>query len=378
MNSNRNRRDARLAHTRNVALPMVLAIVGLGAGCDGKQKTASETRATKESPAEPSQAAPVELGMFAPLPEVMSSDDNALTEEKIALGRMLYYDARLSKGDDISCNSCHLLDRFGAEPKKVSDGHKGQKGSRNSPTVYNAAGHFAQFWDGRAANVEEQAKGPVLNPIEMAMDSEGALVAKLGAISGYVAAFDAAFPEEKPSLTYDNMAKAIGAFERKLVTPGRWDEFLNGKKDALTADEQKGLREFSQAGCIACHNGAYLGGQSYQKLGNVRPWPNQDDLGRFEVTKQEADKMVFKVPSLRNVEKTAPYFHDGSVKDLPTAVQKMASHQLGRSLSSAQVDSIVTFLKALTGTIPEDYIKKPELPGDGAKERKPAKAPSAT
>jgi cytochrome c peroxidase len=287
---------------------------------------------------------------------------------------MLYYDARLSKGQDVSCNSCHDLNKYGVDNQPVSDGHKGQKGTRNSNTVYNAAGNFVQFWDGRAPTVEEQAKGPILNPVEMAMPDQKKVLAVLNSMPEYVAAFQKAFPGEKPPVTFDNMAKAIGVFERKLVTVSRWDKFLGGDHAALSDQEKAGLNQFLDAGCQNCHNGIYVGGSMFQKLGLARPWDNANDPGRFAVTKQEADRMVFKVPGLRNVEKTAPYFHDGSIPTLDEAVRQMANHQLARTLSKEEADSIVTFLKALTGELPTDYIKEPPLPKSTAKTPKPDQA----
>lgn len=305
---------------------------------------------------------PARLKMFAPLPEVMTAPKNPVTEAKVTLGRMLYYETRLSKNHNVSCNSCHLLDRYGVDEQQVSDGHRGQKGTRNAPTVYNAAGHFVQFWDGRAPDVEEQAKGPVLNPVEMAMSSEKDVVAVLKSMPEYVAAFRRAFPGQADPVTFDNMARTIGAFERKLVTPCRWDKFLKGDKAALTDAEKAGFNQFVETGCVTCHAGSYLGANSFQKLGLVKPWTHLSDLGRYAVSKQDADKLTFKVPSLRNIEKTAPYFHDGSVATLEQAVRLMAEHQNGKQLKPPEVRSIVTFLKALTGEIPADYIKPPVLP----------------
>ncbi len=309
--------------------------------------------------------------MFAQLPKVMLSDSNPITDAKIELGRMLYYEKRVSKNQDLSCNSCHKLDAYGVDGEDFSTGHKGQKGGRNSPSVYNAAGHLAQFWDGRAPDVEKQAEGPVLNPVEMAMPDEESVLAVLRSMPEYVAAFKKAFPDDEQTMSYTNFGKAIGAFERKLVTPSRWDKFLAGDLKALSAVEKKGVKSFMSAGCTACHSGAYLGGSTYQKLGAVKAWPNQKDTGRLEVTKKDADKMSFKVPSLRNIAKTAPYFHDSSAKDLKTAVTMMAEHQLGKKLEPSEVGSIVTFLEALTGDLPTDYIRKPTLPESTAKTPKP-------
>jgi len=300
--------------------------------------------------------------MMGKLPDSIPSPTNPLTPAKIDLGRMLFYEPRLSKGHDVSCNSCHSLDNYGVDGKRVSTGFQGQLGGRNSPTVYNAAGHLAQFWDGRAADVEEQAKGPVLNPVEMAMASDAEVVATLRAIPGYRAAFQKAFPASSEPITFDNMALAIGAFERKLVTPSRWDRFLNGDSAAITQEEMAGHHEFMHQGCASCLNGAYVGGRMFQKLGVEQPWPISTDLGRIEVTKNAADRMVFKVPSLRNVEKTGPYFHSGTVATLPEAVRLMGQHQLGVKLEDRQVSQIIAWLKTLTGEIPLDYIRRPKLP----------------
>jgi cytochrome c peroxidase len=314
------------------------------------------------------------LGIFKALPPVMDSAANPISDAKVVLGRMLYYDPRLSKGQEVSCNSCHELSKYGVDNQRVSDGDKGQKGTRNAPTVYNAAGHFVQFWDGRATNVEEQAKGPILNPVEMAMPDEKRVLAVLNSMPEYVEAFEKAFPGEKHPVTFDNLAQAIGAFERKLVTVSRWDKFLGGDQAALSDAEKAGLNRFLDVGCQTCHNGIYVGGSMFQKLGLAKPWDNVSDPGRFAVTKQEADRMVFKVPTLRNIEKTAPYYHDGSIATLDEAVRQMADHQLARTLSKEEVSSIVAFLKALTGELPTEYIKEPPLPKSTDKTPKPDKA----
>jgi cytochrome c peroxidase len=287
-----------------------------------------------------------------------------VTEQKIALGRLLYYDARLSKNHDISCNSCHMLDRYGVDGKPTSPGHRGQLGERNSPTVYNAALHVAQFWDGRANDVEEQAKGPVLNPVEMAMPSEEATVAVLQSIPGYRPLFRAAFPGDDPAISYDNMAKAIGAFERRLLTPSAFDAFLAGDDGVFTDTQLEGLQTFIDVGCVTCHLGPAIGGIHYRKLGLVKPY-GTDDVGRFQVTGNEADRQVFKVPSLRNVTQTAPYFHDGSIEKLEDAIRIMGEHQLGRTLSKQEIASIRTFLRSLTGSVDPRYIAKPKLPESG-------------
>lgn len=302
------------------------------------------------------------LAVFAPLAGEVTASTGPASAQQVALGQMLYFEKRLSKNHDVSCNSCHMLDKGGVDGSATSSGHKAQKGGRNSPTVFNAAAHFAQFWDGRAKDVEEQAKGPIMNPIEMGMPSAEAVVAVLKSMPAYVAAFEAAFPGQADAVTYDNLGKAIGAFERQLTTPGRWDAYLNGDDKALNDEEKAGLAVFLDTGCMACHNGAALGGASYQKLGLVKPWPDLKDNGRFDATKDEADKFKFKVPSLRNIAQTGPYFHDGSVKTLEEAVKLMASHQLGKDLDGAKIKALVTWLKALSGDPPKELTAEPKLP----------------
>ena len=287
--------------------------------------------------------------IFKPLPDKMPGFEN-VTKDQIELGKLLYFDKRLSINDQQSCNSCHVLDNNGpgVDNKPVSDGAlPGKKGDRNSPTVLNAGFHIAQFWDGRAKDLVEQAKGPILNPVEMAMPSEAAVVKKISAIQEYKDLFPKAFPNEKEAITYENIAKAIAAFESTLITKDRFDDFLKGDVNALTQEEKKGLKTFMDVGCIQCHNGALLGGNSYQKMGKLNPYETKD-LGRYNVTKKEEDKYVFKVPSLRNVALTAPYFHDGQAKTLEDAVKQMAWLQLNKKLTDEEVQSIVAFLKSLT------------------------------
>lgn len=302
------------------------------------------------------------LPMFRPLPAAAETPDNELTDAKINLGRMLYFDTRFSKNQDISCNTCHNLAKYGTDNAPTSSGHKGQHGGRSAPTVYNAALHIAQFWDGRLPTVEEQAKGPVLNPIEMAMPNESAVLAVINSIPRYVDLFKAAFPGEDKPVNYNNFGKAVGAFERKLLTPSPWDDFLKGRKDALTDAQKKGWSEFATVGCVNCHNGPGVGGHMYQKLGLVKAWQGLKDHGRSDITKNEQEKGFFKVPSLRNITETGPYLHDGSVATLPEMVKKMAEHQLGKTLTDEQTTSIVAFLQSLKGDLPTAYIEPPALP----------------
>ena len=282
---------------------------------------------------------------FEPLPA--SIIDEKKNTALIALGKKLYLDPKLSVNDTISCNSCHQLNNFGVDSQPTSPGHEGKRGGRNSPTTFNAALHIAQFWDGRAKDVEEQALGPILNPIEMGMPSEAAVVDKLKKIDEYKAMFAEAFKDEKDPIQYKNVGKAIGAFERTLITPSRFDDFLKGDENALNDAEKRGLQKFVHMGCANCHNGVAIGGNSYKKIGLVEEYKTSD-VGRFAVTGLETDKKVFKVPSLRNITKTAPYFHDGSVKTLDEAIEEMAEHQLGRKVGPGFVEDVKAFLGALT------------------------------
>jgi cytochrome c peroxidase len=359
-----------------LGLPAALAACGSKTQSD-EQVAAMLATAASATPARPTavdaqtgaaaaKLNPRLLRRFKPVREAIEAGDNPITAAKVELGRMLYFEPRLSKNHDLSCNSCHALDRYGVDGQRTSPGHKGQRGQRNSPTVYNAAGHFAQFWDGRAATVEEQAKGPITNPIEMAMSDGQAVERTLRSIPEYVALFKSAFPGERQPVSYDNVGKAIGAFERGLVTPSRWDAYLKGDEKALSAQELDGLKVFTNVGCMVCHTGEFLGGSMFEKAGVVEEWSNQGDQGRLAVTKQEADRMMFKVPSLRNIAETAPYFHDGSAATLDDAVTMMGRHQLGLDLTRDERTAIVAWFGALTGELPKQYIQPPQLPASTA------------
>jgi len=329
-----------------LALASVISLA-LFCGACGKESTTIE---------------PTKLKSFAALPEAHASGANDPAAAKIALGRMLYYDARLSKGQTLSCNSCHPLSTYGVDGKPTSEGHLGQRGARNSPTVYNAALHFVQFWDGRAPDVEKQAGGPLLNPVEMAMPSEKAVVAVLKSMPGYVNAFRRAFPGEKNPVTFIHATEAIGQFERGLITPSRWDKFLKGDHAVLTPEERAGFNHFIAAGCDTCHSGSLVGGNAFQKLGVLKEYPEASDPGRYQVTRNQNDRMYFKVSPLRNVAMTGPYFHTGKVATLDDAVRQMAQYQTGKELATVDREAIVTWLKTLTGDIDANYIKQPELP----------------
>lgn len=286
------------------------------------------------------------LETFKPLPESILEEGD--TPDRIALGRKLYLEKKLSVNGSISCNSCHLLDQFGVDNKPTSPGHEGKFGDRNSPTVYNSGLNFVQFWDGRAKDLAEQAIGPILNPVEMGMPNEEAVLKVLKSMPDYVAGFSKAFPKEKDALTYKNVGVAIAAFEKTLLTPSRFDRFLKGDLSALIFQEKRGLKTFMEVGCITCHEGVGVGGHQFQKLGLVEEYKIKDE-GRFTVTKKEDDKFVFKVPSLRNVTHTAPYFHDGSLQTLDEVIPIMAKHQLGITLTKDQIEDIKVFLASLEG-----------------------------
>jgi cytochrome c peroxidase len=301
---------------------------------------------------------------FTPIEGYATSKDYTITEERILLGKHLYFDNRLSKDGKNSCNSCHNLKSFGVDNLALSVGDLGKNGTRNSPSTFNSALHFLQFWDGRAVDVEEQAGGPILNPAEMNIPSKRFLVDRLSKIKGYPELFKKAFPKADTSLTYWNIQQAIGSFERTLITPSKFDKLLKGDNEALNEKELKGLASFSDNGCITCHNGALLGGTSFQKFGvHSNYWEATKsttiDNGRFDVTHNEFDKYSFKVPSLRNVEKTSPYFHDGSVNDLHQAVKIMAKIQLNKDLGDEEINNIVAFLNTLTADISDEQKKAP-------------------
>lgn len=310
---------------------------------------------------------------FEPLPKkAPAPKDNPTTPAKVELGKQLYFDPRLSLDGTVSCNSCHNVMSNGADNRAVSAGIKGQLGGRSAPTVWNSAFHSVQFWDGRAATLEEQAKGPLTNPIEMGMPSHQAVMDRIQKIPGYVTQFEKVFG--KNGMNIDNLAKAIAAYERTLITPDApIDLYLRGNEKALSAQAKKGLKTVMEVGCVACHtginfNGANLepGEGSYQKFPTftdneyVKKYQFMKDKGRAEVTKDEADAHFWRVPTWRNVALTAPYFHNGSVKTLPEAVRVMAKTQLNKDLNEEQVSDIVAFLQSTTGKFPQQSL--PRLP----------------
>ena len=303
--------------------------------------------------------------VFQPIPAAPPElPGNPSSPAKIELGKMLYFDPRLSASHAISCNSCHNLGLGGADAEPTSLGHRWQHGGRNAPTVFNSVFNKAQFWDGRAKDLEQQAGGPIVNPIEMA-SPEAHVAEQIKGIPGYREAFEKAFPGESSPITLGNVQKAIAAFEATLITPNApLDRFLRGEANALSPAQKEGLALFIDRGCASCHNGINVGGGMYAPFGVVEK-PGADilpptDKGRFTVTKTASDEYVFKVPTLRNIRLTAPYFHSGQAWDLGQAVAVMGVSQLGAQLSADEVSKITAFLDGLTGDQPK--VTYPELP----------------
>lgn len=326
-----------------VLTALVAALVGCGQKADSA-KTATLGKPMTDEPIQPINAA------------------NVSNPALVQLGMQLYFDPRLSKSGFISCNSCHNLSMGGTDNLKTSIGHKWNQGPINAPTVLNSSLNVAQFWDGRAADLKEQAGGPIANPGEMGFTHELA-VKTLATIPGYVEEFKKVFGTDK--ITIDEVTKAIAAFEETLVTPNsRFDQWLKGDKNALTTQEVQGYELFKNSGCVACHNGPAVGGNSFQKMGVVEPYKGDSKAeGRAAVTGKDADRFNFKVPTLRNIEMTYPYFHDGEAKTLSQAVEIMGRIQLGRNFSKEENADIVAFLKSLTGDQPS--FKLPQLPPSG-------------
>lgn len=299
--------------------------------------------------------------------------DNPMSAAKVELGKQLFFDPRLSKNGAVSCNSCHSVMGGGTDNRAVSIGVDNKTGGRSSPTVWNAAFLSVQFWDGRAKNLEEQAKGPLTNPVEMAMPNHDAVMQRVMQIPGYVEQFKKVFGE-KDSVTIDNLAKAIAAYERTLITPNSpFDRYQKGQKGALNSQAKKGMELVQTVGCTSCHMGPNFAGPMlpegtgfYQKFPTFPGSPYDSkynllsDNGRADVTKKDEDKHLWRVPTWRNIAQTAPYFHNGSVKTLDEAVRVMAKTQLNKDLKDDEVKAIVAFLNSLTGEFPKQQM--PRLP----------------
>ncbi len=305
--------------------------------------------------------------IFGPLPASMPSPDNPITPEKVKLGNVLFWESRISVDRTVSCVKCHPLSLYAVDGLRKSLGNNCKENPRNDPTVFNAASQISEHWIGNRTSVEDQARQALIGPPSFGMPNYESVEKILKSMKGYAAMFKEAFPNEKEPVTVDNFAKAVGAFERTLVTPGPFDDFMQGNAAALTAQQKRGLTTFMDTGCITCHFSPYVGGQMYQKFGVFEPYAKYTksqiiDDGRFAVTKNPSDKFVFKVPVLRNVAETPPYFHDGSVDKLADAVVIMAKIQLARDLTKEQAADIAAFLSSLTGKIPEEALKVPILP----------------
>ncbi len=305
--------------------------------------------------------------LIGTLPDTMPGSEND-TPAMVELGKKLYFEEAISINKTQSCNSCHPIDNNGpgADNHKTGVGAEGESGTHNDPSTLNAGFQIAQFWDGRAATLEEQAQGPPLNPIEMGMPDAASVEQRLKETGDYPTLFKAVFPESEEAITFDNFARAVAAFERTLISRARIDRFIAGERDALSAQEREGMRTFMEVGCIQCHNGPTLGGMTFQKIGIFHEYANTKDLGRYEVTKNEADKYVYKVPMLRNVTLTGPYYHDGEVANLGDAIDQMGYLQLDRELSDAQIRSLLRFLHALADeklTTPADATQPGDVDG---------------
>lgn len=328
--------------------------------------------------AAPAALAAAANGLYVPVPKTAPSPaDNPSTTAKVELGKLLFFDPRISSSGSVSCNSCHNLMGGGDDGLATSVGVKGQTGKRSAPTVWNSGLLTAMFWDGRAPSLEEQAKGPMTNPIEMGMSSHDMVVSRLRKVPGYVQRFTAVYGKENP-LNIDNAAKAIAAFERTLNTPdSAFDRYLKGDKKALSASAQRGLKVIEETGCTSCHQGVDFAGPAlpagqgfFQKFPTfpgttyAAKYHLEDDLGRYEATKKDEDKHMWRVPTWRNIALTAPYFHNGSVATLDEAVRVMAKTQLDKELSDDDVKSVVAFLESLTGKFPEMSLPRlPPTPG---------------
>lgn len=334
---------------------VILFLVGMAfVGC---KKESSEYDFSKAPVVEKSALLNKASNFFKSVSTV--SEEN-ISQVKIDLGKKLFYDKALSKNGTISCNSCHNLAAFGVDNKSLSLGDSKELGGRNSPTVIYASLHSMQFWDGRAKDVEAQAKGPLLNPVEHGIPNGEFLEKKLRAIPQYQTMFKTVFANDKEPITFDNLANAIGAFERKLIPKSKFDEYLDGDESVLSDQEKKGLNSFIDNGCVTCHSGVAVGGQMFQKFGVFGDYAKMTgskkiDKGLFDLTKKDADQFLFKVPGLRNVEKTAPYFHDGSVASLHEAVKMMGKLQLNKDISDKDANDMVAFLKTLTADVDVKY-----------------------
>ena len=303
------------------------------------------------------------LSYCRPIPiKFNSAKETIKTQAKISLGKKLFFEPRLSLDGQQSCNSCHQLSTYGVNRSAQSRGHGVYPIRRNVPTVFNSSLHLAQNWDGRISSLENQAMELILTPGVSLVEGQSTILKRIQSIPDYQKAFEQAFPERNGEISLKNIGQAIASFERTLLTPAPFDSFLRGEASALSNKQKEGLRLVMNYGCIACHGGPSFGGGMFQKFGLLQPYSNTQDMGRYHITKQEEDKFVFKVPSLRNIAKTAPYFHDGKTISLKDAIKTMDKYQLGQNLSPETIEKIGAFLESLTGKIPESVLIPPALP----------------
>lgn len=336
-----------------------LVFVLLGLALFGCKKEEAKEDFSIQPVAEKSELAKKADNFFKSISTV---EKTSVQQNVIDLGKKLYFDKRLSKNGTINCNSCHNLETFGVDNKSLSVGDTGQLGGRNSPSVIYASLHTMQFWDGRAKDVEEQAGSQLLDPLAHGISNKEFLEKKVSAILEYQTAFKSAFPNDKEPITFTNLTNAIGVFERQLAPKSKFDNYLDGDDKALNDQEKKGLASFIDNGCITCHSGVAVGGQLMQKLGLYGDYAKltgskKIDKGLYDLTKKEGDQFLFKTPSLRNVEKTYPYFHDGSVVSLKEAIIIMGKLQVNKDISAADANDIEAFLKTLTADVDVKYKK---------------------
>lgn len=342
----------------------VLAFAVASCGGEESESVAPKTAAPASAAAQPridvKKLLATAKEIFGPLPDRVASEDNPSNISKMVLGRLLFNDPRLSKDGKFSCATCHDLGNYGVDGKVTTDGPGGHPGYRNVPTVINAAMQGMLFWDARAITVEEQAGMALLNPAEMGMADEASVMAVIESIDGYKQLFKSGFRGEDQPRNFTNVAKAIAAFERSLLTPSRFDSFVSGKQNALQGNELTGLKLFLDAQCTTCHIAPTVGGMMIQKLGNQKPYPTEDKgYGKF--AEDESYDYFFKVPQLRNVTETGPYMHDGSIESLAEMVRIMGEIQLSRTFDDAEVAALVAFMGTLTGKVDPKLAEPLEL-----------------
>ena len=341
-----------------ISFGIVVLGVGLGLSLASTTRAAEDETLLKDA-----------RSIFAQLPKSMAAAERPMTAALVELGRALYFDPRMSVDGTTSCARCHQPAFYGTDALAKSHGNHDRLNGRNAPTVLNTALQVKQHWSGNREDVEDQATKALTGPASYGNPNFDAPMARLKTIAGYAPMFRAAFPEDANPVTAENWGKAIGAYERTLVSRSRFDEFLDGTADALSPAERQGLRTFIDTGCVACHNGVGVGGGLFKKFGVTEDYwkatgSQEIDEGRALDTKNPEDKFLFKVPSLRNVAMTGPYFHDGSVGSLETAVRIMAKVQLGVAIGDKEARDIVAFLASLTGPLPENFATAPVLPAE--------------